>query len=170
VLSKSFFGVGKSDFRLLSKGGNMQQCQSDSTGRLMHAGTMALRKYLENRLRPYGLTAEQFQVLKQLALDGGVSQNMVCEAVSKSPANITRILDRLEIKKYLERRDNPNDRRSSLVFLTDTGRDLMDRVLVELADLEEMVTKGIPEENLIIMRNGLLQVLNNLESYNSDGE
>jgi DNA-binding MarR family transcriptional regulator len=147
----------------------MQQCHSDSIGRLMYVGTMALKKYLESRLRQYELTAEQFQVLKQLALDGGVSQNMVCEAVSKSPANITRILDRLEKKGYLERRDNPKDRRSSLVFLTDTGRELMDRVLVELVDFEGMVTKNIPEQNLAIMRNGLLQVLNNLESYNNNG-
>lgn len=147
----------------------MQQCHSDSIGRLMYTGTMALKKYLESRLRPYGLTAEQFHVLKNLAMNGGLPQSMVCEAVSKSPANITRILDRLEKKEYLERRDNPKDRRSSLVYLTDTGRELMDRVLVELADLEEQVTKGIPDDNLAIMRNGLLRVLNNLESYNNDG-
>lgn len=147
----------------------MQQCHSDSIGRLMYTGTMALKKYLESRLRPYGLTAEQFQVLKNLSMNGGQSQSMVCEAVSKSPANITRILDRLEKKGYLERRDNPHDRRSSLVYLTDTGRQLMDKVLVELNDLEEQVTKGIPAGNLAIMRNGLLQVLHNLDSYNNNG-
>lgn len=135
----------------------------------MYTGTMALKKYLESRLRPYGLTAEQFQVLKNLSMNGGQSQSMVCEAVSKSPANITRILDRLEKKGYLERRDNPHDRRSSLVYLTDTGRQLMDKVLVELNDLEEQVTKGIPAGNLAIMRNGLLQVLHNLDSYNNNG-
>ncbi|WP_163337636.1 MarR family winged helix-turn-helix transcriptional regulator [Desulfopila sp. IMCC35008] len=147
----------------------MQQCHSDSIGRLMYMGTMALKKYLESRLRPYGLTAEQFQVLKNLSMNGGLPQSVVGEAVSKSPANITRILDRLEKKDYLERRDNPNDRRSSLVYLTNAGRDLMDKLLIELADLEEQVTKGIPAGNLAIMRNSLLQVLKNLDSYNNDG-
>lgn len=140
----------------------MRRCEKDPIGRLLYMGTIAVKKYLENRLRPYGLTAEQFQVLRNLQEDLGMTQNEICEIVEKSPANMTRILDRLEKKGYLQRRDNPEDRRSSLVFLTDQGLELMDLVRTEISDFDAKVTKGIPGDQLQTMRDVVKKIQANV--------
>ena len=141
----------------------MNTCQGDPLGRLIYMTTMSLKKYLENRLKPYDLTAEQFHVLKSLMEDSGIAQNKLCEAVEKSPANITRILDRLEKKDYLVRRDHPEDRRSTLVYLTAAGGELMAEVRRELADIEAKITAGLSPEQILEMKQGLRLVCRNIE-------
>jgi DNA-binding MarR family transcriptional regulator len=139
-------------------------------GRLIYKTTMALKKYLENRLKPYDLTVEQYQVMKSLSEEDGIVQGRLCAVVHKSPANITRILDRLEKKSCVERRDNPEDRRSSLVFLTPAGNELLAQVIEELADCNTKVTAGIDSEQLELMQYGLKAICANIEQLTEEGE
>ncbi len=132
--------------------------------------TMALKNYLESRLKPYDLTAEQYQVLKSLAEENGVVQSKLCELVAKSPANITRILDRLAKKECVERRDNPADRRSTLVYLTTTGENLLSQVLEELADCEKKVTAGICKQEIDLMRRNLETIRSNIAEITGEQE
>ncbi len=149
----------------------MRQVCENSIGRLLYLTTMASRKYLDFRLRPYGLTSEQFRVLKRLyEYGGGVSQSQIATGLAKSPANITRILDRLEAKSWLERRSNPEDRRSSLIFLTAEGTALIDRVRRDLADAEQRVIADIPENQLEAIRQGLLSMQKNIQQNLTEGE
>ena len=55
------------------------------------------------------------------------------EQVYMDPSTLTGIVDRLEKKGYLERRQNPNDRRSILVDLTDKARS-MGPAIVKIAE------------------------------------
>ena len=48
-----------------------------------------------------------------------------------SPAGMTNRVDRLEAAGWIERRHDPDDRRSSLVRLTDDGRTLVDRAVTD---------------------------------------
>ena len=140
----------------------MRTCQEDPLGRLIYMATIAVKKYLESRLKPYGLTVEQFQVMRSLEGGRGMVQNEICEVVAKSPANMTRILDRLEKKGYLERRGNPEDRRSSLVFLMEEGIQLMDRVKSEISDFEDKVTRGLTDGQLQDLKDGLKKIQSNV--------
>lgn len=148
----------------------MNTCQGDSLGRLIYVTTMALKNCLENRLKPYDLTAEQFQVMKSLVEESGIAQNRLCEAAAKSPGNITRILDRLEKKGCIERKGNPEDRRSSLVCLTGAGEELMDRVRLELAGFEAELTQGLSERQVLELKNGLRSIYSNIEQNSGEFE
>lgn len=106
------------------------------TGQLM-------RNFADQRLKGFDLTVEQLQLLKQLHLDQGTPQNILGEVVAKSPANITRILDRLEKKNRVVRRPNPEDRRSSLVFLTPEGARLQEEVFCLFQGLRRQLLAGI---------------------------
>lgn len=146
----------------------MNTCQGDHLGRLLYITTMALKNYLENRLKPYDLTAEQFQVMKSLVEESGIAQNRLCEAAAKSPGNITRILDRLEKKGCIERKGNPEDRRSSLVCLTAAGEELMARVKLELAGLEAEITRGFTVRQVQDLKNDLRTIYSNIHSGESE--
>ncbi|OGR17789.1 MAG: hypothetical protein A2X81_05950 [Desulfobacterales bacterium GWB2_56_26] len=106
----------------------------------------AMRSFADKRLRGYDLTVEQLQLLKQLAVDNGLTQSILCRISDKSPANITRILDRLEKKRRIVRRPNPEDRRSSLVFLTAEGERLRAEVINLFEGLRAELVQGIPDD------------------------
>ena len=121
----------------------MTAAEEESIWRLIGTTGQAIRNYADQRLKQYDLTVEQLQVLKQTHLDHGQAQHRLCTAAGKSPANITRILDRLERKKRIVRRKNPRDRRSSLVFLTEEGAQLRDEVLQLFETLREELFAGV---------------------------
>ncbi len=106
----------------------MSSCEEESIGRQIYICGQAMRNYADQKLKNHDLTVEQLHILKQLYLAAGQTQSQLCEGVGKSPANITRILDRLEKKGRVNRKNNPGDRRSTLVFLTEEGEVLEDQV------------------------------------------
>lgn len=148
----------------------MNRCQEDPLGRLIYMTTMALKSYLDSRLKPFDLTIEQFQILKSLIEENGIAQNKLCKAVAKSPGNVTRILDRLEKKNYIERRKNPDDRRSILVFLTATGDDWVEQVRRELEGYEAEITAGLSDEQIQAVKNGLRTIYKNVEDITGESE
>ena len=133
----------------------MTHCQDDPVPRLIYMTTMAMKNCLEMRFKPHDLTTEQFHVLKSLSEESGITQNRLCEVVEKSPANMTRILDRLEKKGCIERNSNPEDRRSTLVCLTGTGEELLTRVRGELSSFEKEIAAGLSGEQLLQVKHGL---------------
>ena len=124
----------------------MRSCD-ESFFRLIALTGQAMRSYADQRLKSFDLTVEQLQLLKELTVDAGRPQSVLGAVSSKSPANITRILDRLEKKKRIIRRQNPEDRRSSLVFLTEEGERLRAEVFSLFEGLRSELVRGISDES-----------------------
>ncbi len=135
----------------------MENPCEESFFRLIALTGQAMRSYADQRLKSYDLTVEQLQVLKQADVAGGQPQNKLSLLTSKSPANMTRILDRLEKKNRIVRRNNPDDRRSSLVFLTKDGKALKDEVINLLESLQAELVEGISHEKQLIAIEVLLE-------------
>ena len=89
--------------------------------------------YYEQRLSLFGLTVPQYFVFNALWMGEGISIGELGERVSLDSSTLTGIIDRMERSGYVERRPNPDDRRSMLVFLTTKARELGPRIL-EFAD------------------------------------
>ena len=97
-------------------------------GRMIYFMAQDIRNLAERILAPHDLTLEQFQTLKALSPTTGITQRQLCLAIKKNPANMTRILDRLEAKGFISRQQAPQDRRAYLVLLTKSGSLMMEEV------------------------------------------
>ena len=95
-----------------------------------------VQQYYEQRLHPFGLTPSQFFVLDALWSKEGVSIGELGEQVALDTSTITGILDRLERNGLVERHQNPADRRSVLVTLTDRARELESQVMPLVKELD----------------------------------
>lgn len=125
-------------------------CSEESFLRIISMTAQVMRSYADQRLKKYDLTVEQLQVLKHMAADYGQTQSNLCGATGKSPANLTRILDRLENKGWIRRTQNPADRRATLVVLTEEGERLTAEVKTLFHALgEELVADIDPEKQRI---------------------
>lgn len=131
--------------------------------RLIYYTAQHIKNLAEKLLKPHNLTIEQVQPLKILAATSGLTQRQIGDECNKSAANLTRILDRLQNKTLIERRSNPADRRTSLVFLTSQGESLVRDVSEILTSFAEKSTQGISSKDQAIFRSTLEKITSNLQ-------
>lgn len=92
--------------------------------KLMRASE-SISNRLNRRLAEQDLTVSQFGVLEALLHLGPLNQKALGEKLLKSGGNITLVVDNLEKSGWVERQQNPKDRRSMLIHLTEEGEDLI---------------------------------------------
>jgi MarR family transcriptional regulator, transcriptional regulator for hemolysin len=105
-----------------------------------------LRNYIDHRAKSRGTTRAQWIVLFRLRDQEGLSQVDLADVLELQPISLVRLLDRLVEHGLLERRHDPKDRRANRLFLTASGRQLVDD-LDSLRDENAIdVTLGMPVE------------------------
>ena len=85
-----------------------------------------LRNYIDHRAKTRGTTRAQWIVLFRLREQEGLSQVDLADVLELQPISLVRLLDRLVEHGLLERRPDPRDRRTNRLFLTKSGRQLVD--------------------------------------------
>lgn len=85
-----------------------------------------LRNYIDHRAKSRGTTRAQWIVLFRLRDQEGLSQVDLADVLELQPISLVRLLDRLVEHGLLERRHDPKDRRANRLFLTASGRQLVD--------------------------------------------
>jgi DNA-binding MarR family transcriptional regulator len=141
----------------------MRACTEDSLGRHIYHTAQDIRKMAEKILYPYDVTVEQMHLLKNISVDVGITQKALGGIVDKTPANLTRILDRLEAKALILKRTDSSDRRVYLVFLTDKGMSLVEDVHETFQSFSERILRGINEEMQQMVRSCLEIMGQNIE-------
>jgi MarR family transcriptional regulator for hemolysin len=131
--------------------------------RLIYYTAQDIKNLAEKILRPYDLTIEQFQPLKIIYCATGLTQRQIGDECNKSAANLTRILDRLQKKCLIERRENPADRRASQVYLTSQGLSLVTEVTGILEAFAVTSLLGISDKDRRIVRRSLEKIAANLK-------
>lgn len=93
------------------------------TGLLFARVTALGHKHIEAAFSAVGLSAGEFDVLASLlhTPDRTSKPSVLARSGMLSPAGMTHRLDRLERAGLVERRSDPDDRRSMLVLLTEAG-------------------------------------------------
>lgn len=92
----------------------------DAFIKLMRA-TESINNRLNRHLAEANLTVSQFGVLEALWHLGPLNQKSLGEKLLKSGGNITLVIDNLEKCDFVERQQDPSDRRAMLIHLTDKG-------------------------------------------------
>ena len=114
---------------------------------------------------PLGLNEGDYGVLTPLRRSGTpftLSPTELARHRMMTSGGMTAALDRLDKKGFIERVPNPNDRRSSLVRLTDAGRRVVDEAMVRHADTEHRLLDALSpkqrEQLVALLRNLLTSV------------
>jgi len=116
-------------------------------GFLLTETARLLRKLIDRRLHPLGLTRAQWSVLAILSNRDGLSQSQLAEGLEIEKTTTGRLIDHLEKSGSVERRPIPGDRRLWGVYLTEQARPLIAEVeRIVLATRTEMLTGLSPEQ------------------------
>lgn len=146
----------------------MHEHDEQPLGRMIYCMAQDIKNLAERVLAPYDLTLEQFQTLKVLSPTSGLTQRQLGQAINKNPANMTRILDRLEAKSLTIRQADPADRRAYLVFLTDRGLALLEEVKGVFDKFSAGVHEGLTDEMKQATRKVLKIMEANVQAMSAD--
>ena len=146
-------------------------CKSEEPlGRQIYILSRDMSNFAEKVLNPFDITLEQLHLLKCLPKKTGLTQKEICDVVYKSPANTTRMLDRMEAKDLVVRKDSPQDRRACLVFLTEKGQKLVEVVEGVFESFSQHFLHGISKKEIKIMKTGLKKMSENLVTMSEELE
>lgn len=101
-----------------------------------------LRRIQRQTVGVAGLTPPQYAVLHLLWQQDERPFKEFAESLSCTRATITGIIDTLESKGLIDRKPNPNDRRSLLATLTEAGRDIQQKT-PSLNNVYDTCCKGL---------------------------
>lgn len=136
--------------------------------RLLTCSTI-IEQRVRGRLRDrFGITLPRFDVLAQLdrARDG-LAMGELSKRLMVSNGNLTGLIDRLVQEGLVSRTPLPNDRRTHLVKLTETGLAAFDEMAREHEGWIDTMLAGVDRNDLAT----LLELLGDLkESLSTDGE
>jgi DNA-binding MarR family transcriptional regulator len=116
-----------------------------------------IRQRYADKAADVGLSAGQAKVLKNLDTVRPVSMRVIARVSHLDPSNLTAVVDKLEARGLVERRDSPKDRRSKELVLTSAGQETVAALRRALeADLGPL--EGLAPERLLLLRDLLREV------------
>lgn len=116
-------------------------------------------RFWGNWVSRFNVTPVQGSVLIFLAEEDQTSSAHLGNRAKLDSATLTGILDRLEATGLLERRRNPDDRRSVLICLTPEGRDVADDIRSTAEEANRAFLSDLSAEESQIFRLLLRKVL-----------
>lgn len=136
--------------------------RTDKVAILIKKAALVIEKLSNHVLAPYELTHTQYKILMLLYRnpDKPIRQIDIEEHFSMTNPSVTGIIQNLEKKGLVQRVQNPDDKRSKLLKLTEQAVS-MEQELYSLGEsLESQVTEGLSEDErqqLILLLNKILK-------------
>ena len=88
-------------------------------------------RYFRPMLNRFGMTDQQWRVLRVIAANGAVDFRALADACVIQPASLSRMLETLEDRGWISRTVPPHDRRQRVVTLTEAGRSVFEEASAE---------------------------------------
>jgi len=126
-------------------------------------------RLIENRLKinfeknNIDITPQQWSVLTYLWNEDGITQQQLANAFSKDKTSMTRLLNNMEKKELIIRKQDAKDKRNKRILLTYKSK-LIKKDTIKIAEktlVETLV--GIDHDNLKLSKKVLKKINNNLK-------
>ncbi|MGO4335456.1 MarR family winged helix-turn-helix transcriptional regulator [Labrys sp. KB_33_2] len=131
-------------------------------GFILHDVARLMRKRFEQQAGDIGLTRSQWQALAFLSRSEGIHQSGLAELLEIEPITLVRILDKLEARGLIERRQHASDRRVWLLFLTPAAHPILAEMRAVGDRTRAEALASIPDEDRVKLLDTLTQMKANL--------
>ena len=137
-------------------------------GFLIHDAGRLMRRRFETLGAAYGLSSAQWRLMVRLVKEEGVeegrgvTQARLAELLEIEPITLVRILDKLEARGLIERRQHASDRRVWLLFLTPAAHPILAEMRAVGDRTRAEALASIPDEDRVKLLDTLTQMKANL--------
>ena len=111
---------------------------------------MIVRQTVQRILRnnKMDMTFEMLQVMHRLGEKPGVSQQYLADETVKDKASLTNLINNLEKKGWVERKEDPTARRNNQLYLPQQGEALSTRVTPLLHEVYDSVEEKLSAKEM----------------------
>ena len=109
-----------------------------------------LKQFLAAKLRQMDvpLTPEQFMLIDLLWNQGEMTQQQLADQLQKDKNSVTKLVDAIERKGFVVRRQDMHDRRANILVLTDRANQLKPDAKQKGISILDQILEGISEDEL----------------------
>jgi DNA-binding MarR family transcriptional regulator len=112
-------------------------------GFMLSSAGHAVAKGFAAVMAPYELEPREFALMRRLALIEGASQQALADKLGIAASRMVGLIDGMEQRNLIERRQSLSDRRARALFLTPAGRQLLGRAAEAAAEYEQHLTQDL---------------------------
>lgn len=121
--------------------------------------------FLNDRLRPLGLSAGQFPVLMLLSKEQNITQETLVRHYHLDKGTIARAVKKLETAGYIRRITDPGNRRAVRLFLTEKGEQALPALHAINLAWETLAFSGLTVQDKKNCRHLMRTIALNVFSY-----
>ena len=125
-----------------------------------------IHEHLRRQVEAHGLTLTEFGVLEALLHKGPLTHGDIGDRVLLASSSMTYVIDKLEERGLLRRRQSEEDRREKIVELTPAGREKIESAFPEHAALIDELMADLSLEE----RREAASILRRVERFASERE
>lgn len=106
-------------------------------------------------LKPYGLSLQQFNILRILRGRGGkpATVKLLTERMLDKMSNASRLVDKLKEKGLVERRECATDRRRVDIVITNAGLELIEQASNAVEDTKTHAFRHLTDDEASVLSN-----------------
>ncbi|THD71776.1 MarR family transcriptional regulator [Thalassobius vesicularis] len=115
-------------------------------------------------LKPHDMTMSQGWVLVHLVRENGLRQADLAARLEIATVTTSKLIDRLEARGYVERRSDPEDRRSNRIYATGQAKELVKVMTRTIFEVDKIANEGISDAELATTLTVLHRMRDNLKT------
>jgi MarR family transcriptional regulator, transcriptional regulator for hemolysin len=123
-----------------------------------------IRAYADKEAGRFGITRAQWAVLAKVERSEGMNQTELAELLEMQPITLTRLVDKLCVAGWIERRSDATDRRVNRLYLRKAGRALLGKMSGLKSELTATALEGIDPADAHRLLTQLEQIKENVRN------
>lgn len=94
----------------------------------------------------FGISQSEFRTIRLFRGEQHISQKVLNKRLGLSGSRLTRILDQLQGRGFITRREDPGDRREFVISLTPLGLEIAGKLQHRHTEIHADILEGIPKD------------------------
>lgn len=126
--------------------------------------------FFKNRMADIGLGQSHHGVLITLYKEQGISQEALRRKLNIDKANVTRSVKKLIQDGFVERRQDPNDKRSYLLFVSEKGEKIRPEIESMFREWNDMLLEGFNQDEIDQLISYMTRISDNVLKHYGAGD
>ena len=119
-------------------------------------------QYIGKQIINFYITPEQLIVLKELAKEEGISQKELSIRLDKDQNTVKAMIDKLEVKSFIKRKENKLDKRAFSLYLTEKAKKELPIIENYENQVLDTIVKELNPNDAEIIKNTLKKIRSNI--------
>jgi len=136
----------------------------DSIGYSIKKLHLATRQLLDQTLAPCGLSQAQAEIIYYLLQENGQTQANLGRKLKVAAPTVTKMIDGLIEKGFVERKDDSGDARRKQIVLTQHGSEFRKEITRAQQKTEATLREGFTTEEVMLLQSYIKRMYQNVSS------